>query len=288
MLRPVCDDDVPSYSHRDFALADLVRGRERTVSVCLPARDEAATIGPIVACLARLRQAGLIDQVVVVDDSTDATAAVAAAAGAQVHAQSALMPAYGPVQGKGDAMWRALDVLWGDVIVFLDADTSPFGPHFVTGLLGPLLAPGASARFVKGTYARPWRSGTTTLPSGGGRVTELTARPLLRRCFPALAAFRQPLAGEIAADRDLLHALPMRVGYGVDAALLIDALHLAGAGALAQVDLGTRQNHHQDLAALHVMACEVSDAILDRAACDAGSAAVQRPPMASLVREAVA
>jgi glucosyl-3-phosphoglycerate synthase len=265
--------------HEAFGLDDLVRARERTVSVCLPARDEAATIAPIVRSVAGLRDAGLVDQIVVVDDSTDGTAELAAAAGAEVHAQSALMAEFGPVRGKGDAMWRALSVLTGDIVVFLDADTEGFRPHFVTGLLGPLLEPGTSARFVKGTYRRPWRTPAGTEPEGGGRVTELAARPLLRRCFPALAAIRQPLAGEIAADRTLLEQLPVRVGYGVDAALLIDALRVAGPAALAQVDLGVRQNRHQSLAALHDMACEVCDAILDRAAGTVSPGAIERPPM---------
>lgn len=268
--------------HACFRLDDLVRGRERTVSVCLPARDEAATIAPIVRDVAALRDAGLVDQLVVVDDSTDGTAALAAAEGAEVHDQSSLMPEFGPVRGKGDAMWRALSVLTGDLVVFLDADTEDFRPHFVTGLLGPLLEPDATARFVKGTYGRPWRSAAGTEPEGGGRVTELAARPLLRRCFPALAGIRQPLAGEIAAERELLEALPVRVGYGVDAALLIDALTVAGPGALAQVDLGVRQNRHQPLSALHGMACEVCDAILDRAAGVLSPGAVERPPMRAL------
>ncbi len=288
MLGPASDGDAPIPPFGAFGLDDLVRARERTISVCLPARDEAATIGPIVRSLSALRDAGLVDQIVVADDSTDGTAEIAHAAGAEVHAQASLMPGHGPVRGKGDAMWRALEVLHGDVVVYLDADTEDFGPHFVTGLLGPLLAPGSAARFVKASYARPWRAAGGTLPAGGGRVTELTARPLLRRCFPALAHIRQPLAGEIAVERTLLEALPMRVGYGVDVALLIDALRLAGPGALTQVDLGTRQNRHQELAALHEMACEVSDAILDRAEGTVSPGRVERPPMASMDREAVA
>jgi glucosyl-3-phosphoglycerate synthase len=270
-----------TFAHGTFALGDLVRDRDRSVSVCLPARDEAATIAPIVRSVVALRDAGLVDQVVVVDDSQDGTAQLAADAGAEVHDQSSLMAGYGPVRGKGDAMWRALSVVHGDLVVFLDADTEDFAPHFVTGLLGPLLRGDGRTRFVKATYGRPWRTADSTLPEGGGRVTELTARPLLRRCFPALSGLRQPLAGEIAATRNLLEDLPFRLGYGVDAALLIDALRVAGPAGLAQVDLGTRQNRHQPLHALHHMACEVGDAILDRAA-GVSPRALERPALASL------
>lgn len=271
-----------SFHHEAFPLAHLVAVRTRSVSVCLPARNEAATIGPIVRTLVGLRRAGLIDQVVVADDSTDGTGDIATTAGADVHHQSALIPELGPVDGKGDAMWRSLSVCDGEVVVFLDADTQDFDRHFVTGLLGPLLTVTSPARFVKGYYRRPLRVGDTVYPTGGGRVTELTARPLLRRYFPALAGVRQPLAGELAADRELLDALPFRVGYGVDAALLIDALRAAGPAALAQVDLGCRQNDHQSLDALHHMACAVGDAILDRAEERLVRGTVERPPMARL------
>lgn len=119
---------------------------------------------------------------------------------------------------------------------------------------------------MKGHYRRPLRLGGVELPTGGGRVTELTARPLLRRCFPELAAIRQPLAGEIGARRELLHALPFDPGYGVDVGLLIDTFRRAGRSAIAEADLGVRHNAHQSLEALHRMACAVGDAILDRAA----------------------
>ncbi len=274
---------VRHFSHEQFTQADIVAGRRRSTSVCLPARNEAATIGPIVATLARLRSDGWINQLVVVDDSEDATAELAEAAGAEVHSQSSLMPQFGPVLGKGDAMWRALSVIHGDVIVFLDADTEDFSPHFVLGLLGPMLVPARSPSFVKASYRRPLRIGDAVFPTGGGRVTELTARPLLRRLFPDLAGMAQPLAGEIAVDAALLRALPFRTGYGVDVGLLIDALRAVGAGGLAQVELGTRLNRHQPLTALHSMACEVSDTILDRASGTQSEGVIERPPMVSVL-----
>jgi glucosyl-3-phosphoglycerate synthase len=255
--------------------------------VCLPARNEAQTIGAILDRLLPLRDLGLIDQVVVVDDSTDGTAEIAAARGAEVHPQAALLPEFGPVLGKGDAMWRALSVLTGDVICFLDADSEDFGEHFALGLLGPLLTDDA-IRFVKGFYRRPLRVGDTQLPEGGGRVTELTARPLLSRFFPDLRRVLQPLAGEIAARRELLERLPFATGYAVETAMLIDAWREAGLDALAQVDLDVRQNRHQALSELGPMADAVLAAVISRlepgAWTEAGTPLLERPPMSSVLR----
>ena len=202
-----------TFSHQAFPPARLAAEREQTVSVCLPARDEERTIGPILEQLIPLRELGAIDQLVVVDRSTDATARIARTLGVEVHDQEALVPEHGPVLGKGDAMWRALPVLTGDVICFLDADSERFGAHFACGLLGPLLCEHGIS-FVKGFYRRPFRVGETVVPDGGGRVTELTARPLLNLFYPELAGVRQPLAGEIAARRELLERLPFVTGYG--------------------------------------------------------------------------
>src|SRR5438067_5752459 len=193
-----------------------------------------------------LRSAGVVDQIVVVDNSTDGTPEIARALGAEVHDQEDLMPKLGPVLGKGDAMWRALPVLTGEVVCFLDADSERFGTHFACGLIGPLLArPGLS--FVKGYYRRPFRVGSTVFPDGGGRVTELTARPLINLFYPELAGVEQPLAGEVAARRELLEQLPFATGYGVDIALLLDAYAAVGLDGVAQVDLDVRQNAHQPL-----------------------------------------
>lgn len=285
---------IASFSHLEFPLERVLALRRRSparpgVSVCLPARDEAATIAPIIEVLERLRRRGAIDQVVVVVDSRDATGEIAASLGAEVHRQDSLMPELGPVLGKGDALWRSLAVLRGELICFLDADTRDFDARFVLGLVGVLLAePGLS--FVKGHYRRPLQLGGVTLPDGGGRVTELMARPLLRRLFPELADVRQPLAGELAARRELLERLPFLTGYGVDIALLIDAHREVGCAGLAQVDLAARQNAHQPLADLGPMADAVLDAVLTRAAAvgrlrETGSPAahaLERPPLVRL------
>jgi glucosyl-3-phosphoglycerate synthase len=250
--------------HAAYTAERLATSRKASVSVCVPARNEAATIGRIVDALVDLRERGVLDQVVVVDaSSTDGTGGIAARGGAEVHDEGSLLPELGRVLGKGDAMWRALTVLRGDVVCYLDADSEDFGPHFALGLIGPLLCePGIE--YVKGFYRRPFKAGETAEPKGGGRVTELTARPLLNLFYPELAPLRQPLAGEIAARRSLLERLPYVTGYGVEIAQLIDAYRAVGDGAIAQVDLDVRQNRHQSLAALGPMAYAVLRAVADR------------------------
>lgn len=277
-----------SHRHSEFPASLLAAGRERTVSVCLPARNEVRTIAPIVEQLLPLREQGVVDQVVVVDNSTDGTDRIARELGAEVHDQSDLMPDLGPVLGKGDAMWRALPVLRGELICFLDADSECFGPHFACGLLGPLLLR-PEISFVKGFYRRPFRIGGTVFPDGGGRVTELTARPLLSVFYPDLTGVEQPLAGEVAARRELLERLPFVTGYGVDIALLLDAFAEVGLDGLAQVDLEVRQNAHQPLRELGPMAESVLQAVAVRLERDGrlepgsfGREPVERPPLLSL------
>ncbi|MEA2126514.1 MAG: glucosyl-3-phosphoglycerate synthase, partial [Solirubrobacteraceae bacterium] len=235
---------VRTFHHRQFG------PRPASVSVVIPTRECAATIAPIVETV---RALGVARQVLVVDaDSRDGTADAAAAAGATVVSENVLLPQFGPARGKGDAMWRALSVCSGDIVLYLDGDSGDFGPHFVTGTLGPLLSvPGIE--FVKGFYRRPFGDA----PEGGGRVTELTARPLLRRFWPDLAGLHQPLAGEIAAPRELLRSIPFATGYAVETAMLLAVRDRVGAGAIAQVDLEVRRNDHQSLTALAAMADEV-------------------------------
>jgi len=244
-----------SFHHRDYR--GLVAGG-RTTTLILPARNVATTIGPILDTVAGLRaRTGLPGQVVVVDaDSPDGTADVARAHGAEVYSENKLLSEYGPAQGKGDAMWRGLSVARGDIVMFADADTADFGEHFVYGTLGPLLAdPGT--RFCKAAYRRPYANDGKSVVDGGGRVTELMAKPLLNRFYPELTGFVQPLAGEFAADRDLLTTLPFLTGYGVEIGLLIDVLAGVGLPAMAQVDLGVRQNRHQSLRDLTKMSSVV-------------------------------
>jgi glucosyl-3-phosphoglycerate synthase len=245
-----------SFHHSRYDEAFVAAG-ERSVSVCLPARECAATIGPIVSALAGLVDRGAIDQLVVIDgDSRDDTARIAADAGAAVFAESELMASYGPVAGKGDAMWRSLSILEGELVCFLDADVLEFSTHSVLGLLGPLIE-FDEIEFVKAYYRRPFRQGEVVLADGGGRVNHLLARPALAIFYPALAAVRQPLAGEVAARRSLLERLPFATGYGVEIAMLLDALEHVGLDGMAQVDLDSKHNSHQPLLELSAMAYTV-------------------------------
>ncbi|HVS28167.1 MAG TPA: glucosyl-3-phosphoglycerate synthase, partial [Solirubrobacteraceae bacterium] len=226
-----------SFDHRDFPAGWLAAERSDSISVCVPARETAETIGPIVQTLVSLRERGVLDQVVVVDaGSVDGTAALAASLGAEVHQDVDLLPETGPVLGKGDAIWRALSVLTGDLVCFLDSDTADFGEHFACGLLGPLVAR-PELSYVKAFYRRPFRVGEVVLADGGGRVNELVARPLLSMFYPELAGVRQPLAGEMAGRRERLERLPFACGYAVETGLLIDVYREAGLAAIAQVDL---------------------------------------------------
>ncbi|MBB4661633.1 glucosyl-3-phosphoglycerate synthase [Conexibacter arvalis] len=276
-----------SYRSEDYPLRRLAELRRASdaagrggVSVVLPAREVAATIGSILDSLAALREAGVVDELVVVDAaSADGTAAIAAEHGGRVVQESELLSAHGPARGKGDALWRSLVATAGEVVVFVDADTENFDDRFVRGLIGPLLEESAVA-FVKGAFRRPFKLGETTVPDAGGRVTELVARPLLNLHVPELAGFRQPLAGEFAARRALLEQLPFPVGYGVEIATLIDAYRVAGLDALAQVDLGERQNRHQPLRALSAMAFAVLIAAERRVRADSLAALPDARPIA--------
>jgi glucosyl-3-phosphoglycerate synthase len=254
----------------DLDVAALVRAKRRgghRVSVVLPARNEAATVGPLVADLRErwMRRVPLVDELLVVDsDSTDATAAVARAAGADVVATTEVLPGYGTRAGKGEALWKSLAATTGDLVVFLDADLIGDVAHYVPGLLAPLLAD-PQVLYVKGCYIRPLELDGEPLPAGGGRVTELTARPLLNALWPELAGFVQPLGGEYAGRRSALEQVPFVSAYGVEVGLLVDLLELGGLSSLAQVDLGVRRHTSQSDEALGTMAGQVVSTVLARA-----------------------
>jgi glucosyl-3-phosphoglycerate synthase len=255
---------IRAFHHSQFPL-ELLRERKRqSVSVVLPTREVADTIGPIVE---RLQELGdLLDQILVVDAaSQDGTAELARSLGAEVHQESDLLPEFGNALGKGDAMWRALSVTRGELVVYLDSDTRDFSRHFASGLLGPLICEEAVA-FVKGFFRRPFTTAEgNELPRDGGRVTELTARPLLSAFYPELAAFAQPLAGEVAARRELLQELPFAIGYSIETSMLLHARDaLGGVERMAQVDLDVRRNYHQPLPQLGPMAYAVLRVILER------------------------
>lgn len=290
-LGPVTDSvdgwfSANSFTWQDFGVPDLIAAKGAsgtTVSLVVPARNEAATVGDVVTRVreALLETTELLDEIVVIDsDSTDDTFAVAEDAGAVVHRAAEIRPDLGSHPGKGEAMWKSLFVTRGEVIVFMDADLLDWDTHFVPGLLGPLLTRPEVA-LVKGFYERPLLLGDgAAAPSGavddraafeGGRVTELVARPLLNLLFPELAGVVQPLAGEWAVRRAVFEALPVPTGYAVEATALIDTWRSFGLDAIAQVDLGRRAHRHQALRDLGAMATQILAAVWARAEGSRGS-----------------
>jgi glucosyl-3-phosphoglycerate synthase len=256
-----------------------------SLGVVLPARNEAATVGAIVERIRSelVEDVPLIDEVVVVDSgSVDRTVEAATAAGARVVTQATVLPRLGDVPGKGEALWKSLYATRCDVLVFVDADLRDFNAQFVVALLGPILTD-PEVGFVKAIYDRPLSTIDKVLPAGGGRVTELVARPLLNLHWPELSGFIQPLAGEYAARRQLLEQIPFVSGYGVEIGMLIDLLELAGLDAMAQVDLGQRVHRNQDDDALGRMAAQVLLTVLSRLQVY-GKAVLTQPPSETLTQ----
>jgi len=236
----------------------------RTVSVVVPARQEAQTVAGVVRPLVQeLVPAGLVDEVLVVDGrSTDGTPELALAAGARVVEVPEALDGR-RLAGKGGALWWGQQQAQGDLLVFLDADVAPSRSATVAALLTPLLLEPA-VRFVKAAFDRPLTVAGVLHPGSGGRVTEMTARPLLNAWWPELAGFVQPLSGELAATRELLAQLPFATGYGLELGMLVDVLRLAGLDAMAQADIGERRHRHHSDQVLGRMAAEVLAAALAR------------------------
>ena len=256
--------------------------RGRRVSVVIPARDEEATIGAVVGVIRRelMERHRVVDELVVIDDgSADATARLASDAGAVVVAAPSVLADYGADHGKGQAMWRGLHVTTGDVVAFCDADIRDFGPEFVLGVVGPLLASDRPA-FAKGCYTRPLEG----RDGEGGRVTELAARPLISLLFPHLSWLAQPLAGECAGRREVLEAVPFVAGYGVDLGLLIDISAGWGPDAIVQCDLGRRVHRNRPLAQLSAQALAIWQLGMQRAGLPTGDgpATLRRPGLEPL------
>jgi glucosyl-3-phosphoglycerate synthase len=268
-----------TWQEPDWTPADLVAAKAgRRVAVVLPALDEEATVGAIVAAIVPFTYGPnpLVDELVVVDSgSTDRTIDVAAAAGARVVRRADVVPELDPVPGKGEVLWRSLAATTSDIICYIDSDLIDFDPTFVPSLLGPLLLePGVE--LVKGFYRRPLRLETEQADTGGGRVTELLVRPLVSAVRPDLAEIVQPLGGEYAGTRELLESLPFAAGYGVEIGLLLDAHAARGIDAIGQVNLGVRKHRNRSLIQLGAMARQILAATLDRCGMpDAGAALVQ-------------
>ena len=271
--------DAREFSDREALLA-LKHAQGVTISLGLPALNEAATIGREIEILRRtlMAEVPLLDEIVVIDGgSEDGTAALARRLGVPTYHHAEILAGEGAYGGKGEALWKSLHVLRGDLVAWVDTDIRNIHPMFIYGLVGPLLRD-PRLGYVKGYYRRPLRVGSRWYESGGGRVTELTARPLLNLFFPELSGVIQPLAGESAGRREVLEHLPFFTGYGVEIGLLIDVLERFGLGRIAQVNLGARVHRNRDLPSLSIMAFAVAQVLMTRAGGAAGAPIAGRLP----------
>ncbi|OBI03716.1 glucosyl-3-phosphoglycerate synthase [Mycobacterium scrofulaceum] len=253
-----------SWNRPGWTVAELEAAKAgRTISVVLPALDEEETIESVVDSISPLVD-GLVDELIVLDSgSTDDTEIRAVAAGARVVSREQALPEVPIRPGKGEALWRSLAATSGDIVVFVDSDLINPHPMFVPWLVGPLLM-GDGIHLVKSFYRRPLRVGDVAGATGGGRVTELVARPLLAALRPELGGILQPLGGEYAATRELLTSVPFAPGYGVEIGLLLDTFDRLGLGAIAQVNLGVREHRNRPLAELGAMSRQVIATLLSR------------------------
>jgi nucleotide-binding universal stress UspA family protein len=245
-------------------LLEIKQSQGVTISLALPSLNEEETIGPVIATIktALMEEFPLLDEIIVVDsDSRDQTREIARRMGVPVYIHQDVLPQYGIRQGKGEALWKSLYLTKGDIVLWIDTDIVNIHPRFVFGLIGPILQR-PDLMLVKGFYLRPMRVGTTVQAGGGGRVTELTARPLLNLFFPALSGLIQPLSGEYGGRRKALEQVPFSSGYGVEIGLLIDILERYGLGAIGQVDMTRRVHHNQPLTALGKMSFAIIQTVI--------------------------
>jgi glucosyl-3-phosphoglycerate synthase len=259
-----------TFSSTEFAdLRRLVDAKERQnlrISVGLPTLNEEATIRKVIRAIrSRLvERFPLVDELVVIDSrSEDRTREIAEEEGVPVFIHDEILPETGSYRGKGEALWKSLHVLSGDIVVWIDTDVTSAHPKFVYGIVGPLLMR-PDLQFVKAFYQRPLHIGDELQATGGGRVTELSARPILNLFFPELSGIVQPLSGEQAGRRTLLEQLPFFSGYGVETGLLVDTLQHAGLGAIGQVDMKQRIHRNQSLYDLSKMSFEILQVAIKR------------------------
>ena len=247
-------------------LVRLKRDQNVTISLALPALNEEQTVGKVLTTIQRalVEKYALIDEIVLMDsNSSDRTREIAASLGIPVFIHQEILPQYESRDGKGDALWKSLYVTRGDILIWIDSDIVNIHPRFVYGVVGPMLV-NPNVQFVKGFYQRPLRTGRRVQSTGGGRGTELTARPLINLFYPELSGVIQPLSGEYGGRRKALEQLTFFTGYGVETGLLIDVFEKFGLSALAQVDLFERIHHNQTLTALSKMSFAIIQTILKK------------------------
>ncbi|MFH1184390.1 MAG: glucosyl-3-phosphoglycerate synthase [Chloroflexota bacterium] len=248
------------------SLVELKRKRGLKVSVALPALNEEQTVGRVIHTIqeALIERVPLVDELVLVDSaSTDRTREIAEALRVRIHVHQEVLPDLGVRRGKGEALWKSLYVTSGDIVIWVDTDIVNFHPRFVYGLLGPLITH-PELQFIKGFYRRPLKVDNKLQAGGGGRVTELTARPLLNLFFPELSGIIQPLSGEYGGRRSALEQMPFSSGYGVEIGLVIDIFEKYGLDAIAQVDLQERIHHNQPLESLSKMSFAIIQTVMRR------------------------
>lgn len=284
------EQKISKWSYNDFTakrMKDVVRP---TISACVLTKECASTIEKTAKILIDLKNQKLIDQVVVIDaNSGDGTAEIAKNLGADVINENTVLEQFGPVLGKGDAMWRSQKILTGDIIVFLDGDLEDFSERHILGVIGPLLLD-KNIHFAKGTYRRHLKLKSGVVKDGGGRVSTLLARPLLTAFYQKLSDFKQPLSGECAIRKELLASIPIVTGYGVEIGMLIDVFNKTGITSMAEVDLLERANKHQPLVKLGDMADEITKTLLTRVKqegrySDNVEPIIERPPFISISQE---
>ena len=259
-----------NFHHSEFSdLGRLVALKQRQgvkISAVLPTLNEAATIGPIVRAARRelMDRLPLLDELVVIDsESSDDTRSIAEAEGATVIVHSDVLPRYGSYRGKGEALWKSLYATTGDLVAWSDTDIRDWHPRFIYGTLGPLLVE-PRIGYVKAYYQRPIVEGGQLKEGGGGRVTELVARPLINLFFPELSGYIQPLSGEYAGRREHLEQIPFFTGYAVEIGHLIDLAERLDLGGLGQVDLDIRFHRNQELEGLSKMSFVILQAVMKR------------------------
>ncbi len=258
-----------SFHYSDFQdiehLLKLKKEQGVSISLGLPTKNVEQSLEPILFTVKNYlqEQYPLIDEIAIIDaGSTDKTAEIAKNYDIDVYTEAEIMPEVGRQRGKGEALWKSLAVLKGDIVAWIDTDIKNIDPRFVYGIIGPLLTR-QDIHFVKAHYRRPIKEGDVLMQSGGGRVTELVVRPFLNLFYPELSALAQPLSGEYAGRRSLLEQIPFYTGYAVETAMIIEIWRRLGLSGMAQVDLEERIHENQSILALGAMSFEIMQAIFE-------------------------